>query len=180
MDGGPRTAGATAPVRLRALRFNDRFAALGLATSYLMSKPAFARRPFGAWSRILTGQVNRGHYVFICDETSVLAFAGWAFASAADAEAWLGGRLPADAPLRAGNCLVINAWAADRPRANDFLLREVRRRASGAAAIYARRDYGDGRSRPVKIALKDRVRPSIPVRAPLFDAPSDLAQQPGR
>ena len=42
-------------------------AALGLAVSHLMTKPAFANLKFGEWSRILVGQINRGHYCFALD-----------------------------------------------------------------------------------------------------------------
>ena len=46
---------------------SSRSVALGLAVDHLMSKPAFASLPFGEWSRVLVGQINRGHYVFAVD-----------------------------------------------------------------------------------------------------------------
>ena len=33
----------------------------------LMKKPAFAKMPFGHWSRVLTGQIKRGHYTIVID-----------------------------------------------------------------------------------------------------------------
>ncbi len=45
----------------------------------LMTKPAFANLRFGDWSRILAGQINRGHYALVVDKTNnVHGFAGWA------------------------------------------------------------------------------------------------------
>ena len=41
--------------------------ALGLAVAHMMTKPAFASLPFGDWSRVLVGQINRGHYAFVLD-----------------------------------------------------------------------------------------------------------------
>src|SRR5262249_45337082 len=153
MDSGSWTAWSGTPARLRALQFSDRNAALGLAVNYLMTKPAFARLPFGHWARVLTGGIHPGESVVISDESTVLGFAGWAFASAPAAEAWLAGHTPAIARPDAGDCLMINAWAAETLRAHQFLLREVRRRAAGAVAIYGRREYADGRSRAVRISV---------------------------
>jgi hypothetical protein len=49
-------------------RPNSPAIALGLAVNHLMGKPAFANLKFGDWSRILVGQINRGHYCFAVDE----------------------------------------------------------------------------------------------------------------
>ena len=47
-----------------------------------MVKPAFANLKFGDWSRILVGQINRGHYCFAVDEKNeVQGFMGWALAT---------------------------------------------------------------------------------------------------
>ena len=51
---------ATAPA-LRIVKPANAAAALGLAVSHLMVKPAFANLRFGDWSRVLTGQINRKH-----------------------------------------------------------------------------------------------------------------------
>lgn len=52
--------------------------ALGLAVNYLITKPAFAKLPFGLWSRILVGQINRGHYLLALDRNKLVGFLGWA------------------------------------------------------------------------------------------------------
>jgi hypothetical protein len=52
---------------LRLLRPDSPAAALGLAVSYLMTKPAFAKLAFGDFSRILVGQINRRHFCFAVD-----------------------------------------------------------------------------------------------------------------
>jgi hypothetical protein len=43
---------------LAAVQIGDPARALGVAASYLMSKPAFARLPFGHWARVLIGHIN--------------------------------------------------------------------------------------------------------------------------
>jgi hemolysin-activating ACP:hemolysin acyltransferase len=55
--------------------------ALGLAVNYLMTKPAFARRLLGDWSRILVGHINRRHFYFVMDDNQVQGFIGWALAT---------------------------------------------------------------------------------------------------
>ena len=60
------------------LRPNKPAVPLGLAVNHLMTKPAFAGCAFGEWSRILAGQINRGHYCFVVDRKIILGFAGWA------------------------------------------------------------------------------------------------------
>ena len=104
-------------------------AALGLAVSHLMIKPAFANLKFGDWSRILVGQINRGHYCFAVDEKNeVQGFMGWALAARDNAEAWVEGRRGLSfEDSRAGDCMVINAWSAGSTRVTRVLLAEARR-----------------------------------------------------
>jgi hypothetical protein len=56
-----------------------------------MSKPAFARLPFGHWARVLIGQINRRHYLFVARGKTLVGFAGWAFATRDKAESWIAG-----------------------------------------------------------------------------------------
>lgn len=159
----PTVAPAALP-ELRSLRFIDRASALGLAVDYLMTKPAFARAPFGHWSRVLAGQVNRAHYLFICRGRKVVGFAGWALATTEEAEAWHAGRSnPATENGRTGTSVILNAWSADDDDVQDFLLREMRRiaRESGIEAIYAMREYADGRSRPLRLGLSGIRAPAL-------------------
>src|SRR5438876_7564238 len=83
---------ATLPA-LRIVKPANAAAALGLAVSHLMVKPAFANLKFGDWSRILVGQINRGHFCFAMDaENQIQGFMGWALASKEHAEGWGEGR----------------------------------------------------------------------------------------
>jgi hypothetical protein len=85
----------TKPARpaLRVFRPDNPYVALGLAVSYLMTKPAFAALRFGEWSRILVGQINRKHFYFVVDgKNQVQGFLGWAVTSKDKAEAWVEGR----------------------------------------------------------------------------------------
>jgi hemolysin-activating ACP:hemolysin acyltransferase len=145
----------TETTTLRARTFTNRAMALGLAVEYLMTKPAFARLSFGHWSRILTGQIRRGHYVFACTDKKVVGFGGWAAVTEAEAEAWVTGGPEAQLKGTAGDCVVVNAWAADTPEVNDMLLAEALRGPSPFKTLYAKRQYADGRSRPVRIKIKD-------------------------
>jgi hemolysin-activating ACP:hemolysin acyltransferase len=142
----------SAPEGLRIKRFDNRATALGLAVNYLMNKPAFARLPFGHWSRILAGQIRRGHYFFVCTEKGVVGFAGWALGSEAEAEAWASGSPSAQAMEgTTGDCIVLNAWAAESNDINRFLLNEMRRVGRGKAALFAKREYPDGRKRLLRL-----------------------------
>src|ERR1700693_2975848 len=86
----PATEGAGG--RLRLFRPRNAVVALGLTVNYLMKKAPFDRLPFGEWSRVLVGQIDRGHYCFVIGENSrIEGFSGWALAAQADAEAWLAG-----------------------------------------------------------------------------------------
>lgn len=140
---------------LRLFRPDHPLLALGLAVSHLMTKPAFADLRFGEWSRILVGQIRRGHYAFAVDPGgAVQGFIGWALATKDHAEAWVEGRTRLSfEDSRAGDCVVINAWSANSTRATRFLLDEVRRLSLGLDTVYFKRRYKDGRMRPVRLAV---------------------------
>ena len=78
---------------LRLLQPENPYVALGLAVSYMMTKPAFAALRFGDWSRVLVGQINRKHYYFVIGgKNQVEGFLGWAVTTEEKAEAWVEGR----------------------------------------------------------------------------------------
>ena len=144
---------------LRIFKHANPAAALGLAVSHLMVKPAFANLKFGDWSRILVGQINRGHYCFAINEKNeVRGFMGWALATREAAEAWVEGRrgLSFEDSL-AGDCLVINAWSAGSTRVTRFLLAEARRIGRDKTAVYFKRHYKDGSTRPARLAVTSFV-----------------------
>lgn len=152
------TAKAPAPV-LRLFRPDKPAAALGLAVSHLMLKPAFANLRFGEWSRILVGQINRGHYCFAIDESGqIQGFVGWALTNRDKAEAWVEGRgiLSYDDSL-AGDCLVFNAWSANSTRVHRFLVDEARKLISDKQTLYFKRYYPNGTARPVRLTVNDFV-----------------------
>lgn len=132
-------------------------AALGRACAHLMTKPAFARAPFGHIARSLAGQVNRGHYAFAMRGGRVAGFAGWALAVEAVAEAWVAGARPfGDAEAGAGDCVVLNFWQADDPEISRLLIDHMRNAIPEARRIYAKRHYPDGRIRPVRLRTNGR------------------------
>jgi hypothetical protein len=65
------------PPRLRLIRPNNPYVALGVAVNHLMGKPAFANLRFGDWSRALVGQINREHYYFAIDEKNQVQGLPW-------------------------------------------------------------------------------------------------------
>ena len=148
------TAAPIAPrEQLRVFRAKDPYIALGLAVSHLMTKPAFANLRFGDWSRILTGQINRKHYYFAVDsKNQIQGFMGWAVTSKEKAEAWVEGRGAVSfADSRDGDCLIFNAWAANTPEVNRFLVSQAREIMQGKDTVYFKRHYKDGSTRPVRL-----------------------------
>ncbi len=144
---------------LRLLRPASPLVALGLAVKHLMVKPAFAVQPFGAWSRILVGQINRGHYLFAVDpDNRVCGFMGWALTSKEKADEWFeGGRdISCDDSL-AGDSVILNAWSADHSRAHRFLVDEARKMFQNKRMVYFRRHYRDGRMRSARLDVSDSV-----------------------
>jgi hemolysin-activating ACP:hemolysin acyltransferase len=143
---------APAQTSLRIFKPASAAAALGLAVSHLMVKPAFANLKFGDWSRILVGQINRGHYCFAVDaDNQVQGFMGWALATKDKAEDWVEGRRPLTfADSRNGDCMVINAWSANSTKVTRFLLAEARRIGRDKTTVYFKRHYRDGTTRPAR------------------------------
>jgi len=153
---------ATMPA-LRIVKPANAAAALGLAVSHLMVKPAFANLKFGDWSRILVGQINRGHFCFAMDaENQIQGFMGWALASKEHAEGWVEGRRALTfEDSRDGDCMVINAWSANSNAVTRFLLAEARRVARDKTTVYFKRHYKDGSTRPARVAVNSFVHSHI-------------------
>jgi hemolysin-activating ACP:hemolysin acyltransferase len=148
---------------LRIFKPSNAAAALGLAVSHLMTKPAFAKLQFGDWSRILVGQINRGHYCFAVDaDNQVVGFIGWALATREHAEGWVEGtRGLSFEDSKSGDCMIINAWAADDNAVTRFLLAEARRIGSDKSTVYFKRHYKDGTTRPARVAVNAHVATHI-------------------
>lgn len=144
---------------LRLYRPKEPATALGLAVSHLMTKPAFAALPFGDWSRILVGQINRGHYCFVIDgKGQIQGFMGWAFASEKHAEGWVEGLrgLSFEESVQ-GDCMLINAWSAHSNEVTRFLMQAIRRIGRDKKTVYFKRHYKDGTTRPARV----RVNPFV-------------------
>src|SRR5262245_60192223 len=161
-NGETTTQSREAPT-LRLFQTGNPYVALGLAVSHLMVQPAFANLRFGDWSRILVGQINRRHYYFAIDEKKqVQGFVGWALTTVDKAEAWLAGRAGLSyEDSRDGDCVIINAWAASSPEAGRLLLDAVRRIGLGKQAVYFKRHYKDGTTRPMRLSANAFVEKHI-------------------
>ena len=87
---------------------------------------------------------------------------GWAVTSKEKAEAWVEGRggLSFEDSLE-GNCLIFNAWAANTPQANRFLVSKAREIMEGKDTVYFKRHYKDGSTRPVRLRVNDFVAQHI-------------------
>ncbi|TDR94975.1 toxin-activating lysine-acyltransferase [Enterovirga rhinocerotis] len=150
----------------RLFRPDKPAAALGLAVNHLMTKPAFANLKFGDWSRILVGQINRGHFSFAVDrQDRIEGFVGWAFATREKAEGWAEGRPLSYQDSLAGDCIVFNAWSANSNAVHRFLVDEARKLIAGKETMYFRRHYPDGGSRVVRLSVNDFVAGHIRRRA---------------
>ncbi len=146
----------------KTMRDKNAYAALGRAVSYLMTKPSFASLNFGHWAKTLTGQINRKHYFFVLKEERVVGFLGWAFVDEARAKEWVQGRadIRGDESID-GDCIVINAWAADTEEINRFILRQIRIIMKDCKAAYAKRFYKNGKVRPLRVTINDFVATHI-------------------
>lgn len=154
----PASTNAAAGAALRAVRDRNAYAALGRAVSYLMTKPNFRELNFGAWSRTLTGQINRNHYFLVLEGEKMVGFAGWAFVDEELAKAWADGQADfGSADCVSGDCMVVNGWAADNIRVNRFITGEVRRALVGRKAVYAKRFYPGGRVRPFRLGVTEAL-----------------------
>lgn len=144
---------------MRLFRPESPAIALGLAVNHLMTKPAFAPLRFGDWSKILVGQINREHYRFVLDANDqVVGFLGWALTRQEIAEAWVENQGSfSDADARGGNSIIFNAWSADTPKVNPFLLEAARQAAQGRDMMYFKRLYKDGIVRPVRLRVNNFV-----------------------
>ena len=127
--------------------------ALGLAVEFLMKEPVFAKLPFGDWSRVLIGQINRGHFCFVVDaQQRVRGFLGWAFTHERLAEQWVESRATlSEQDCREGDCVIINAWAAASTDAHRLLIDKGLKLFGHKLRIYARRYNTRGRPRPLRI-----------------------------
>jgi hemolysin-activating ACP:hemolysin acyltransferase len=155
-------AGAVAPT-FRLFRPRLPVVALGLAVNYLMAKPAFASLQFGEWSRILVGQINRGHYYFAVDAGNhIQGFIGWALTTQEKAEDWLERRKALSyQDSRQGECVIINAWAAENRAVHRFLVDELRKIFRDKEALYFKRFYKDGSVRPSRLSVNEFVERHI-------------------
>lgn len=146
----------------RAFTDENAYAALGRAVSYLMTKPNFKDLKFGFWSRTLVGQINRKHYFLTAEGQKIVGFVGWALVNEDMAKAWLEDSSDFNsADCVNGDCMVINAWAADTDAVNRFNLRQIRHHLVGLKAAYAKRFYKNGRIRPLKVGITDLVESHI-------------------
>ena len=154
-DGG----GAAGSAALRLFRPDKPVLALGLAVNHLMTKPAFANLGLGAWSRILVGQINRGHYAFVVDgDRRIQGFIGWALTTRDKAESWVEGRGTLSyEDCTDGDCVVFNAWSANSAAAHRFILQAARGIVKDKETIYFKRYYADGSSRPVRLSVNDFI-----------------------
>jgi hemolysin-activating ACP:hemolysin acyltransferase len=144
--------------RIRLLTGINPAQALGFAVSYLMTKPAFACLPFGHWSRVLVGQINRGHYLIASDDERIVGFTGWALTTQEKGDMWLAERGElAFEDSKAGEILLINAWAAESNDVTQLILKRLREIGQTQKMIYFKRLYPDGRTRPVRLSVNTFV-----------------------
>ncbi|MEM7710471.1 MAG: toxin-activating lysine-acyltransferase [Pseudomonadota bacterium] len=156
-EGAPPREADTAPRPYRLVRPRDPHVALARAVELCARHAAFADRPFGHWARVLIGQVNRGQCRFVVRDDAggprVVGFAGWFRTGRAAAERWLAGADGADHDPQ-GDCVVINAVAADDPGVPRALMAQARLLEAPPFTLYAKRVYADGRTRPVRLPVR--------------------------
>ena len=164
---------------LRAWRPTSPAASLGLSVEYLSKKPAFAALPFGAWSQVLFHQVARGHFFFVVDaKQRILGFLGWALTDQGMAEEWVAGRaILRNQDGQDGDCVIVNAFAAESAHARQFMIDAVRSLFGDKRAVYFKRHYGDGRVRAMRLA-PNKFTAGHRARAKARRAAAELASKP--
>jgi len=120
--------------------------ALGFAVSCL---------PFGHWSRVLVGQINRGHYLIASDnEQHIVGFLGWALTTQEKGDQWLAGQGElAFEDSKAGEIILINAWAAETNEVTQVILERLRTIGRNKKMVYFKRLYPNGRTRPGRLGV---------------------------
>ncbi len=85
-------------------------------------------------------------------------FLGWALTPEALAEQWVDGRagLRSD-ECREGDCVIINAFAADTGAVNRCIVDTMRKLFADKCTLYFKRHYPDGRTRPTRLSVNDFV-----------------------
>jgi len=151
-------AGGPAPpddLQLAIWRPGDKAASLGLAVEFLSRMPAFGRLQFGEWSQVLFYQAERGHCLFVIDQSRrVRGFLGWALTEQALAEQWVEGRAGLrNDQCRDGDCVIINAFAAETGATKSFLVETMRELFASRRSVYFKRHYPDGRARPARLSV---------------------------
>ncbi|MEO1198100.1 MAG: toxin-activating lysine-acyltransferase [Pseudomonadota bacterium] len=149
----PQAATPSPSPKLHLAREKTPAAGIGHAAVYLMSDPVFSRLRFGQLTRLLTGQANRGHYLFVMDGPRIVGFAGWALTSHDIAERWLANDLAHDIDGTDGPACTINIWKADTGPVNTAIVRGLRMSLPKQTTLYARRFYPDGTIRPVRLPV---------------------------
>ncbi len=133
--------------------------ALGLAVSYLMNKPAFSCLPFGHWSRILVGQINRDHYLIAVKGDHIVGFLGWALTTKEKGEMWLSEQVELSFEnSKTGEVFLINAWAAEANDVTRVFIKHLREIGKEQKMIYFKRLYPNGRPRPGRLRIKSYKR----------------------
>lgn len=147
----------------RAIRDKNPFAACGRTVSYLMKVPNLARLPFGQLSRLIVGQINRGHYFFVVDGSSAICgYCGWSQATHEQAEAWLTRNADvSNEETVDGPVCVINIWQASSPKANAAILGAWRTLVHPKTElVVAKRFYPNGTIRPLRLPISQKqLRP---------------------
>jgi hemolysin-activating ACP:hemolysin acyltransferase len=97
--------------------------------------------------------------LFVVDQDRrVRGFLGWALTAQALAEQWVEGRagLRSD-ECREGDCVIVNAFAADTGSANRFIVDTMRKLFATKRTLYFKRHYPDGRTRPTRLGVNEFV-----------------------
>lgn len=151
--------GMSPPARpvFQVARLKSPDAALAVMVQLSLRAPAFADQRFGAWARVLIGQVNRGHYVILLQDGQPVGFGGWFPARRRDADAWLEreAEIPV-APDAEADCAVINGFMAPSAEATRFLRDAMLDHGRKLGTLYGKRVLKDGSRRLVRVANSRR------------------------
>lgn len=102
---------------------------------------------------MLFHQVARNHFLFVVDaEQRIQGFLGWALTDQDMASQWIEGHgILRSQNSQEGDCVIVNAFAADTAQARQFLIDAMRGLFSEKSALYFKRHYVGGRMRKTRL-----------------------------
>jgi hemolysin-activating ACP:hemolysin acyltransferase len=147
---------------LEVRKLPDRWRALGLAAHFVAKRDTFGRFPASDLIRTLSGQIERGHYLFAFDTSTnparVCGYIGWSLYDVAAAERFAQTSVPPPDLASGGDVVWILTAVAESRGAFVAMIKALR-------ALYPAHRVMGIRHKPDRRVMFDRRRARDPVAA---------------